>query len=65
MVSRNVIVCDKCLRASCWRGFMCEESTSAGLTTRTPAELAELDREHSDYYAKDDNYPDAERPGPQ
>ena len=64
-MTRNVIVCDKCLRACCWRGlFMCDESTSAGLTTRTPAQLKRLDREHPDYYRKDDNYPDAERPGP-
>ena len=49
--SKIIVVCDKCLQASCIQGiFMCDESRSAGETTRTVAELKKLGYEHSDYW---------------
>ena len=46
----KVVVCDKCLRASCWHGmFMCEEAKDAGTVERTRRELIALNRESTDY----------------
>jgi hypothetical protein len=53
-MERAVVVCDKCLTASCWHGvFMCQGSTAAGLTTRTVAELTALGLEHPDNYSEE------------
>jgi hypothetical protein len=50
--ARKVTVCAECLRASCWHGiFLCAKSRDAGTTTRTTAELDQLDREHPSYYS--------------
>lgn len=49
---RVVVVCAECLTASCWHGeFMCNGSASAGITTRTAAQLDALNREHPDHYS--------------
>lgn len=46
-----ILVCDKCLRASCWHGFfMCDEAKTAGLVEKTRKELRKLRREHSSYW---------------
>jgi hypothetical protein len=51
--ARLVTVCDACLHASCWRGeFMCAHSKSAGTVDLPVSALRQLDREHSDYWAK-------------
>lgn len=51
---RKVMVCDKCLKASCWYGeFMCDESQMAGTTVRTVAELEALGYEHPSYWSRD------------
>jgi hypothetical protein len=48
---RRVRVCDHCLMASCWAFiFPCDRAVTAGITTRTVAELRELDREHPSYW---------------
>lgn len=48
----KVLVCDKCLRASCWYGeFMCEEAGGAGLQIVTVADLRKLKREHEEYWS--------------
>jgi len=45
-----IVVCDKCLRASCWHGlFMCDESQDAGTTEKTRKELIDLALEHTDH----------------
>lgn len=50
-MAHYVIVCDKCLRASCWLGiFMCDESKTAGLTVISWRKAAALKLEHRDYY---------------
>ena len=47
----KVLVCDKCLRASCWYGeFMCDDAQGAGLKILTVAELRKLKREHRDFW---------------
>jgi hypothetical protein len=51
MTNTKITVCAECLRACCWKGiFMCDASRDADITTRTVAELKELDREHSNYW---------------
>lgn len=51
---RTVVVCDRCLQASCWQGiFMCQESGSAGIKELTLTELKKLNLEHPDYWRKD------------
>jgi hypothetical protein len=48
----EVMVCDKCLRASCWYGeFMCDEARAAGLVIKTVGELRSLDLEHESYWS--------------
>lgn len=48
-----VVVCDACLTAACWHGeHMCQRSRSAGLTTRTVAELDALGLEHPENYSE-------------
>jgi len=48
---RRVLVCDKCLTASCWHGeFMCEEALTAGLIPKTISELKKLNLEHPDHW---------------
>ena len=47
----RVIVCDKCLRASCWQGvFMCEEANDAGTVEKNPSELRLLELEDPHYW---------------
>ncbi len=49
----KIIVCDKCLMASCWHGeFMCEESFSpgAGTVEKTIKELKKLNLENSHHW---------------
>lgn len=49
---KNVEVCDKCMKASCWYGeFMCDEAYDAGTTIKTVKELRELKVEHEDYWS--------------
>lgn len=48
----KVLVCDKCLTASCWHGeFMCQESTTAGLKLLTIRDLKKLNREHEEHWS--------------
>jgi len=43
----EIIVCNKCLRASCWNGeSLCYESYNAGVIKKTIRELRELKLEH-------------------
>lgn len=47
----TIEVCSSCLRRSCWEGiFYCEDFKSAGLVSKTEAELRSLDREHPDHF---------------
>ena len=47
----RVVVCDHCLRASCWQGiFYCDKYKTAGTTEKTVAELRALKREHPSYW---------------
>jgi hypothetical protein len=51
----TITVCDKCLRACCWKGeFMCDEARLAGTVEKTRAELEALDLEHPHYWATGD-----------
>jgi epoxyqueuosine reductase QueG len=46
-----VTVCDKCSRASCWKGeFMCDEARSAGTVKKHISELGAMGLEHPDYW---------------
>ena len=46
-----ITVCDRCLRACCWKGiFMCDDSPNAGTRELSAGTLAIIDREHSDYW---------------
>jgi hypothetical protein len=48
----KVLVCDKCLKASCWHGeFMCDEAASAGLKLIRVRDLRGLNREHEDHWS--------------
>ena len=50
--AREVEVCSRCLRASCWHGeFYCDEWQIAGTATRTVAQLDALNRESPHHYA--------------
>lgn len=50
----KIIVCNKCWRASCWRGiFMCDEANKySGTKEMTIKKLKKLKLEHSDYWKK-------------
>ena len=51
----TVTVCDKCLRASCWKGeFMCEEARTAGTVEMTRQQLGKLKREHPHHWEEPD-----------
>jgi hypothetical protein len=46
-----ITVCDRCLRACCWKGvFMCDDSQNAGTRELSAGTLAIIDREHPDYW---------------
>jgi hypothetical protein len=48
----RVLVCDQCLRASCWYGeFMCDASKDAGLMVATVDDLRKFAREHESYWS--------------
>lgn len=48
---RKVVVCDACLRASCWQGFFyCEKYLTAGTKELTIKKLEKLSREHPSYW---------------
>lgn len=48
---RKVVVCDKCLKATCWQGmFMCDDARTAGTCERTVWELTALNLEHPSYW---------------
>lgn len=48
----KVMVCDKCLRASCWHDeFRCDEAYGAGLVIKTVGELRKLGLEHEDNWS--------------
>jgi hypothetical protein len=61
----KVLVCGKCLRASCWYGeFMCDDAQSAGLKILQVNDLRKLDREHEDFWTDEkmiEQYGDADR----
>jgi len=63
--SAKVLVCDKCLKASCWHGeFMCDEAQTAGLKVLTVGDLQKLDREHPENWSDEkmiEVYGDARR----
>ncbi len=47
----KIIVCAKCLRASCWQGFnMCEKAREADIIQKTRLELEKLNLEDSIYW---------------
>lgn len=47
-----VMVCDACLRASCWYyEFPCEDAGTAGTTLKTVRELHAQDLEHYEYWS--------------
>lgn len=47
----DVVVCDRCLRASCWCGeFPCVEYREAGTTLMSTTDLLKLGLEHSQYW---------------
>lgn len=49
---RRILVCDQCLRASCWYGkFMCDRSRAAGLVQMTAGDLAQLRLESADWWS--------------
>lgn len=49
----KVTVCNKCLRASCWKGFfLCDEARSAGTKLKSVKELKKLNLENSSYWEK-------------
>ena len=51
----QIIVCDACLRASCWAGdFMCDAARMAGTITMSVAQLQRLNREHPRYWEPPD-----------
>lgn len=53
-VEVKIIVCDKCLCASCWQGeFYCDAAKTAGTREMTRAELEKLNLENSSYWAID------------
>lgn len=50
--NREITVCDKCLRASCWHGiWMCDDAIGAGLIQLPRWKLDELNREHPSHYS--------------
>jgi len=56
MSEKTITVCDNCLCASCWRGFlMCEGAKDAGTVEKTIEELKELNLEHPSYW-RDETY---------
>ena len=51
MIKQPITVCDKCLRACCWKGiFMCDDSRYAGTKEMPLSELKKLKLEHPDYW---------------
>lgn len=51
LISNKVVVCDACLRASCWQGiFYCDDYKTAGTIEKTVEELRQLAREHPSYW---------------
>lgn len=47
----RTLVCDKCLKASCWHGeFFCDDYQTAGLLRASEAQLRLLGREHPSYF---------------
>lgn len=64
--TRRITVCAACLQASCWQAvFMCQQSGSANITTRTEDELRTLGREHPDYWLTDNELARGVQPGQQ
>lgn len=60
-----VTVCDACLRACCWRGFLfCDEYLQAGTVEKTVAELKRLAFEHPDYWEIQEQDEDEADEGP-
>jgi hypothetical protein len=63
--SAKVLVCDNCLRASCWYGeFRCERYIPAGLKILTVSQLRKLQYEHEDFWTDEkmiEIYGDANR----
>ncbi|MDE2102993.1 MAG: hypothetical protein KGL39_37460 [Patescibacteria group bacterium] len=52
MKAYYVLVCEKCLRASCFHGiFMCDDAATAGIVEKRSDELDELRKEHRSYYS--------------
>jgi hypothetical protein len=50
----EIIVCDNCMRSSCWQGLlMCDDAINAGATTKKLKELKKLNLESPDYWEKD------------
>ena len=49
----KILVCDKCLRASCWQGiFMCDDAQKAGTVEKTVDELCKLKLEFPSYWQR-------------
>lgn len=61
----KILVCSKCLRASCWYGvFMCDDAISAGLKLLSVRDCRKLNREHEDFWTDEkmiEIYGDASR----
>ena len=62
---KRVMVCDACLRASCWHGdFFCEDARNAGTTVKLVGTLRKLHLEHEDNWSDETMvriYGDADR----
>ena len=51
MSDGTITVCDNCLQAACWRGFLyCDKYRTAGAVEKTRAELEALSLEHESYW---------------
>lgn len=52
----TITVCDSCLRASCWHGYLyCENHKSAGTVEITVAEARRRNQENPTHWLKDEN----------
>lgn len=50
VLDEKILVCDKCLCASCWMGlYFCDEYKIAGVIEKSKKELLKLNLEHPEY----------------
>lgn len=52
--TQYITVCASCLQASCWLGeFYCDNYKTANIVKRTVRDLIKLNREHPEYWKKE------------